>query len=172
MQGNLNEVLDGFHSLQGIGFLQDLRGHPEGLLVDHLLKLLQVSASHHGFQFEKVVHVPTNRQSEKNPQHQVTLPSVGLSIKVAEQHKARRRQSSDLLGGLNVPEKLKVPHRELGGHLHGAELQKGDLTLSQQVLSVVVRAQRLRFHVVLQVVPANRHTHIQLRVRGSRHLLA
>lgn len=64
--------------------------------------------------------------------------------------------SSDSLGGLDVPKEFKVPHRELGSHLHGAELQQGDLTLSQKVLSVVVRTQRLCLHVVLQVVPADR----------------
>lgn len=99
----------------------------------------------------------------------MTSTSVVQSVKVTEQHVARLHS----LGGLDVPEKFKVPHRELGGHLHGAELQQGDLTLSQKVLSVVVRAQRLRFHVILQVVPADRHTHtLHLRVRSSRHLQA
>lgn len=52
MQGDLDEVLDGLHSLQGIGFFQDLRGHPEGLLVYHLFELFQITASYRGVQFK------------------------------------------------------------------------------------------------------------------------
>lgn len=46
--------------------------------------------------------------------------------------------NSHSLGGLDVPEELEVPHGELGGHLHGAELQQGDLALSEEILSVLV----------------------------------
>lgn len=45
VQGNLDEVFDGLHPLQGVGFLQDLCGHPKGLLVYHLLKLFQITTS-------------------------------------------------------------------------------------------------------------------------------
>lgn len=78
---------------------------------------------------------------------------------------------SHSLGGLDVPEELEVPHGELGGHLHGAELQQGDLTLSEEILSVLVRAQRLRLHVVLQVVPERQrclHVKVKFRRRGER----
>lgn len=43
VQCDLDEVLDGLHPLQGVGLLQDLCGHPEGLLVYDLFKLLQVT---------------------------------------------------------------------------------------------------------------------------------
>lgn len=46
VQGDLDEVLDGLHSLQSIGFFQDLRGHPKCLLVYHLFKLFQIPASY------------------------------------------------------------------------------------------------------------------------------
>ena len=58
-----------------------------------------------------------------------------------------------LLGGGDVPEELEVPHGELCRHLHCAELQQADLALPQEVLGIVIRAQGLRVHVVLQVVP-------------------
>lgn len=61
---------------------------------------------------------------------------------------------SDILRRLDVPEEVKVSHGELSRHLHGAELQQRDLTLPEEVLSVLVWTQRLRFHVVLQVVSA------------------
>lgn len=48
VQGDLDEVFDGLHPLQGVGLLQDLCGHPEGLLVYHLLKLFQITTSHRG----------------------------------------------------------------------------------------------------------------------------
>jgi len=66
VQGDLHVVLDGLHPLQGAGLLQDLRGDPEGLLVDHLLKLLQVPAPQRRVQLEQVVHVPgtTTRELE------------------------------------------------------------------------------------------------------------
>lgn len=43
-----------------------------------------------------------------------------------------------VLCGLYVPEELKVSHGELSSHLHGAELQQRDLTLSEEVLGVLV----------------------------------
>lgn len=43
-----------------------------------------------------------------------------------------------ILCGLNVPEKLKVPHGELGSDFHGAELQQRDLTLSEEILGILV----------------------------------
>ena len=46
VQRNLDEMLDGLHPLQGIGLLQDFRGHPEGLLVYHLLKLFEITTPH------------------------------------------------------------------------------------------------------------------------------
>lgn len=55
VQGNLDEMLDGLHSLQSIGFFQDLRGHPERLLVYNLFKLFQITASYSRVQFEQVV---------------------------------------------------------------------------------------------------------------------
>lgn len=61
VQRDLDEVLDGLHSLQGVGLLQDLRSDPEGLLVDHLLKLLQVTTSHRRVQLEQVVHIPARQ---------------------------------------------------------------------------------------------------------------
>lgn len=45
-----------------------------------------------------------------------------------------------ILCGLNVPEELKVSHGELGSDLHGAELQQRDLTLSEEVLGVLIGA--------------------------------
>ena len=62
-------------------------------------------------------------------------------------------QVIDVLGGLDVSEKLEVAHGELRGHLHGAELQQRDLALPQQLLCVLVRAKGFRLHVVFQVVP-------------------
>ena len=44
----------------------------------------------------------------------------------------------DVFGGLDVSKEVKVPHGELGGHLHGAQLQQGDLALSQELLGVLV----------------------------------
>lgn len=64
VQRDLDEVFDGLHSLQGVGLLQDLRGDPEGLLVYHLLKLLQVATSHRRVQFEQVVHIPAGQDRE------------------------------------------------------------------------------------------------------------
>lgn len=46
VQGDLNEVFNGLHPLQGVGLLQDLCGDPEGLLVNHLFKLFQIATSH------------------------------------------------------------------------------------------------------------------------------
>lgn len=43
-----------------------------------------------------------------------------------------------LLCGFDVPEELKVSHGELGSNLHGAELQQRDLTLSEEILGVLV----------------------------------
>lgn len=43
-----------------------------------------------------------------------------------------------ILCGLDVPEQLKVSHGELRGDLHGAELQQRDLTLSEEILGVLV----------------------------------
>lgn len=63
-----------------------------------------------------------------------------------------------VLCGLDVPEEFKVPHGELSGHLHCAELQQWDLTFSEQVLGVFIRTQRLRLHVVLQVVSTGKTT--------------
>lgn len=48
VKGDLDEVFDGFHPFQSVGLLQDLCGHPEGLLVYHLLKLFQIATSHRG----------------------------------------------------------------------------------------------------------------------------
>lgn len=48
VQGDLDEVFDGLHPLQGVGFLQDLCGDPKGLLVYHLLKLFQITTSNRG----------------------------------------------------------------------------------------------------------------------------
>lgn len=64
MQRDLDEVFDGLHSLEGVGLLQDLRGDPEGLLVYHLLKLLQVTTSHRRVQLEQVVHIPASEDKE------------------------------------------------------------------------------------------------------------
>lgn len=61
-----------------------------------------------------------------------------------------------ILCGLNVPEKLKVSHWKLGSDLHGAELQERDMTLSEEVLGVLIWTQCLRLHVVLQVVPTEK----------------
>lgn len=46
--------------------------------------------------------------------------------------------NSYTLCGLDVPEELEVSHGELGCDLHGAELQQRDLTLSEEILSVLV----------------------------------
>ncbi len=46
--------------------------------------------------------------------------------------------NNDILCGFDVPEELKVSHGELGGDLHGAELQQRDLTLSEEILGVFV----------------------------------
>jgi len=43
-----------------------------------------------------------------------------------------------VLSGLDIPKELKVSHGELGSDLHGAELQQRDLTLPEEVLSVLV----------------------------------
>lgn len=64
VQRDLDEVFDGLHSLQGVGLLQDLRGDPEGLLVYHLLELLQVTTSHRRVQLEQVVHIPAGEDKE------------------------------------------------------------------------------------------------------------
>lgn len=64
--------------------------------------------------------------------------------------------NNHILCGLDVPEQLKVSHGELGSNLHGAELQQRDLTLSQEILGILVRTQRLCLHIVLQVVPTGR----------------
>lgn len=48
VKGDLDEVFDGLHPLEGVGLLQDLCGHPEGLLVYHLLKLFQITTAHRG----------------------------------------------------------------------------------------------------------------------------
>lgn len=58
VQSDLDEVLDGLHSLQSTGFFQDLRGHPERLLVYHLFELFQITASYRRVQFKQVVHIP------------------------------------------------------------------------------------------------------------------
>lgn len=65
VQGDLDEVLDGLHALQGVGLLQDLSGDPEGLLVYHLLELLQVATSRGGVQFEQVINVPENHDTRQ-----------------------------------------------------------------------------------------------------------
>lgn len=57
VEGDLDEVLDGLHSLKCVGFLEYFCSYPEGLLIDELLKLLQVSISRSWFQLEEVVHV-------------------------------------------------------------------------------------------------------------------
>lgn len=44
----------------------------------------------------------------------------------------------DVLGGFDLAEELEIPHRELCGHLHCAELQQGDVTLPQEVLCIFV----------------------------------
>lgn len=62
VKGDLDEVLDGFHPLHSVGLLQDLCGHPEGLLVDHLLKLLQIATSRRGVQFKQVIHIPERHE--------------------------------------------------------------------------------------------------------------
>lgn len=46
VKGDLDEVFDGLHPLEGVGLLQDLRGYPEGLLVNHLFKLFQITTSY------------------------------------------------------------------------------------------------------------------------------
>lgn len=50
----------------------------------------------------------------------------------------RNVEKYNILCGLNVPEELKVSHGELSSDLHGAELQQRDLTLSEEVLGVLV----------------------------------
>lgn len=95
--------------------MQNLCGHPEGLLVDKLLKLFYMATT--GFQLEEIVHI---------------------------------------LSGLDVPEDAKVTHGQLGRHFQSAELEKTDLILSQQLLSNLIWAEGLGFHVVLQVVPDQR----------------
>ena len=37
VQGDLDEEFDNLHPLQSVALLQDFRGNPESLLVDHLL---------------------------------------------------------------------------------------------------------------------------------------
>lgn len=43
-----------------------------------------------------------------------------------------------ILCGLDVPEEFKVSHGELGSNLHGAELQQRYLTLSEEILGILV----------------------------------
>lgn len=62
VQGDLDEVLDGLHSLQGIGFFQDFRRHPERLLVYHVFELFQIAAAYRGVQFKQVIHVPAAKR--------------------------------------------------------------------------------------------------------------
>lgn len=51
---------------------------------------------------------------------------------------AQLEQVVDVFGGLDGAEKFKRSHGELGGHLHGAELQQGDLTFSEEVLGILI----------------------------------
>lgn len=148
MQGDLDEVLDGLHSLQGIGFFQDFRRHPERLLVYHVFELFQIAAAYRGVQLKQVIHVPAAKRISVK-----LLSRTGTSIDNGHKSKSENHKSS-ILRGLDVPEEFKVSHGELSCHFHGAELQQRDLTLPEEILSVLVRTQRLRFHIVLQVVSA------------------
>lgn len=57
VQGDLDEVLDGFHTFELVGLPRHLRGHPEGLVVDGLLEALQAGRARLGAQLEQVVDV-------------------------------------------------------------------------------------------------------------------
>lgn len=52
---------------------------------------------------------------------------------------AQLEQVVDVLCRLDGAEQFKRAHGELRGNLHCAELQQGDVALSQEVLSVLVR---------------------------------
>lgn len=51
---------------------------------------------------------------------------------------AQLEQVVDVLGGLDGAEQFKRSHGELGGHLHSAELQQGDLAFSKEVLGILI----------------------------------
>lgn len=57
VQGDLDEVLDVLHALELVGLPRHLRGHPEGLMVDGLLKALEAGRACLGAQFEQVIDV-------------------------------------------------------------------------------------------------------------------
>lgn len=53
-------------------------------------------------------------------------------------HEPTEMLNDYILCGLDVPEELKVSHGELGSDLHGTELQQSDLTLSEEILCIIV----------------------------------
>lgn len=57
VQGDLDEVLDGLHALELVGLPRHLCGHPEGLVIDGLLKALQASWACLGAQLEQVIYI-------------------------------------------------------------------------------------------------------------------
>ena len=113
VQGDLDEELDGLHALHGVGLTQDFRGHPERLLVDDLLELLEVAAT------ATAAAAATRDATASGVAHQL-------------------EEVLHVLGGLDVAEEVEVAHGELGGQLHGAQLQQADLALAQQLLRILV----------------------------------
>ena len=88
-----------------------------------------------------------SRHQKENVSYLGKLANHGASI-----FGVQLKELVDVLGGLNLPEDLEVPQRELPGHLGGVELQQRDLTLLQQLADHLVRDEGVRAVVVLQVV--------------------
>lgn len=57
MKGDFDEVLDQLHSFGLVGFLHDLRGDPEGLLIDELFEFAEVARKLGWTQLEEVCDV-------------------------------------------------------------------------------------------------------------------
>lgn len=114
MKGDLDEVLDYLHPFGLVGFTHNLRGDPEGLLIDEVLEVAQVAGRLVWTQLEEV---------------------------------------GDVIGGLDAGKEQVVARRELIGYLRGAQRQQTDLRFPLHLLGLDVRAQRLRLHVALKVVP-------------------
>lgn len=54
MKGDLDEVLDNLHPFALVGFTHNLRGDPEGLLIDEVLEVAQVAGRLVWTQLEEV----------------------------------------------------------------------------------------------------------------------